>query len=458
MTLLLLLGGGPLSQEFETDAPGGVAVVYGPRRIGVDSSSPNVRFWLFEPGLSWMTWTNLTKVTSFTAQEDVSEVGALQVTVQNDDPQLPNIDGEKMIGVEVYGGLEYAGVVGGEERKSIAREGPEGESTTYSMKGAAKLLDEGVVAPSRGADQLPVEKTRAFNWANPLFPDGSWGQASEMAPRVDPVVLRPPYLWGDEFNEVWPVGLLEPNTKWIWSSIGTQYNAPPGTCLFRGYFEVPSGESFITIRAGFDNYGDLYLDGQLIWQGVADFRKARVSDPIPITPGVHLIAAICTNSPDDGPPGDNPGALAAEVHASDRSGNPTTLLLQTDASWKILPYITELPGMPIGMIIRMIVQEAQARGALEFIKLGFSDYYDSDGRPWPVVGDVSTNVGRTVFDFLHDLAQTYIDFRVEPATLTLRCWNKYTMGTARSASFHRQTDPSDPSTGNLTELTHRRSW
>lgn len=462
--LLYYASAGASADGVLTVAPiGGGGGVARPRYLAGEVSLAQARFWIMEPAADPSTWVELTKVLAATTLSEVSNTGSVNLGVLNDSPELADVNGEVLLGVEWYGEVAEAGVVGTETKVSISADGEGGEVTTFEMPGVAAILGEATVYPWGGAGRTPVEETRLFDWRASDYLDFSWPDAAEMAWRVSPFGVLPPY-WGAAEGASWPLGMLWANTKWIWSPAGTWTDAPVGTCLFRSGFEVPSGVSYVVIMAAFDNEGDLYLDGQPLFTDVTDFRRAQVSDPIPVSEGGHLLAARCTN----GPPtvvGANPAGFICEVHASDAAGNvdppPSAgLLLHTDSDWRCLPYVTDgnYPGMPIGRIMRVLLYEALLRGCFPGLTVSFTDSTDTAGQPWPFVVDVATNTGRTVLDFFRDLAETYIDFRLEPATLQLHAWNKGGMGEVRPVTLAGHSDPDDPASGNLRSLTHVRAW
>jgi hypothetical protein len=449
--------------SFTTGAIGGAAVLIAPASYtapAADGSTPaGVRFWVYEPGDAFSTWHELTKVTSCTHQDDISNVGSVRIEIMNDDPNIGLITGESMIAVEEYGQIVMAGVVGTEQKKVLARDsGADAERTSFQMPGQGQLLNEGLITMTRcrWADcdaAKPIETTRRFNWTNPSFDTGLWPNAKIIAYR-NGIFGTSPY-WGGAVGEVWPVGLVYGGTEWLWADPGTADWAPAGTCLFREILNLGNA-GYIKIFAGFDNQGSLYLDGQEIFHDVAEFRRAVESPVIEIDNGYHVIAVKGTNFPQAT---GNPGGVCWEVWHCDQQGNLLSLYGASAYLYtQMLPYITEEPGLPIGAIIRQVVEEAQDRGAMTAVSLGFTDYFDSDGDPWPIVTDVAVNVGRTVLDFLRDLGQTYIDWHLEPATLVLKCYNIGQMGTDAGVVFEPQSNPEDASTGSLVGLTYDRVW
>jgi hypothetical protein len=111
--------------------------------------------------------------------------------------------------------------------------------------------------------------------------------------------------------------------------------------------------------------------------------------------------------------------------------------------------------MTPGEVLRHVIEEAQARGGLPSVELAFTDETDSDGVPWPETTDIATKVGYDLWTFFKELCATYIDLWMEPASFRLWAWNKGGRQTARDPNFRSPTDPLDPMSGNLVNLTYR---
>jgi hypothetical protein len=109
-------------------------------------------------------------------------------------------------------------------------------------------------------------------------------------------------------------------------------------------------------------------------------------------------------------------------------------------------YPTSPPGFTPGAIIRILLEEAQARGALADVTLGFTDSVDSASASWPVSPDVVFRVGLDGLSMLRQLAETYVDALMAPDALRLDAWGYGTKGVASGVTFDAAV--------NLTELVH----
>lgn len=151
----------------------------------------------------------------------------------------------------------------------------------------------------------------------------------------------------------------------------------------------------------------------------------------------------------------NPGGFIASIFEYTAAG-PGDLIVHTDSAWKLVAYPAEPPGMTVGNVLRLARKEAFNRGNtwINDWQLMFTDSVDSAGKAWPVVSDIATKVGTNYLTFLQELSVTYIDFWAAPGTKKLYAWNKGTRGKTRAVDLHGPTDPDNPLSGNLFNLSH----
>jgi LysM domain len=190
-------------------------------------------------------------------------------------------------------------------------------------------------------------------------------------------------------------------------------------------------------------YGDVYND-EAPW----------------IYPGAEL--RIPGFSPyQSGTPPTNPTGLLVVVYPAKAQviTSRTPVFRTTAAYWLCAPYPPSPPGMTVGRVVRVLLEEAQRRGALEGVTLDFTDEVDSDGKSWDPVSDIVTKVGTDYLTFLaKELAETYADFWMHPAQRRLSAWRKGTRGVVvPGVSFHGPDDPARETTSNLAHLSILRS-
>lgn len=390
-------------------------------------------------------------------QTEVSDPGAGSFELGNEESDLAQIVHDRLVIFRIQGAAVWTMLIESTDRRSRDQAEEHGQTTTVSGRGHLAICEESVVYPVRGLDQLPAEEDRLFSWPAIDYDDSGWGFATEIAVQGSTSIY-----WTGLPSADWP----DATARWIWASSGSQEWAPPlnagdpAFCYFRKEFTVPAGVTRLRIYMTVDAQGDLYLDGQKLMSTrytVVDPTE-MVTEIVEVTPGTHLLAVAAQNDPD--PEGDmihNPAGVLVAVYASDPYDGNGALLVHTDGTWKIVEY-ADPPGMTPGAAIRILVEEAQARGALTGVTLAFSDSSDSDGQPWFVYPDIATKVGTDLLTFLRELAATYVDVWMAPASLTLYAWNRATQGSDRTATVALTPGGGGDlvPTGNLLALGHRK--
>lgn len=205
----------------------------------------------------------------------------------------------------------------------------------------------------------------------------------------------------------WP----DPDADWLWDRDVTHMGIPAGTCYFRGGFTLSRAITAEVWAAGDDSY-DLWLDGVKLLEDTVYVDQAKKTQ-VSLDAGAHTLAARVTN--------DNNlrGGLLVTVMELDPSGTPVGAVARTDSSWLVLAYPASPPGFTPGEVIRILVEEAQTRGALVSVTLDFDDALDTAGDPWPVTGEIAFPVGADLLTALKQLAETYGDLLMTPRDLEL---------------------------------------
>lgn len=377
-----------------------------------------------------------------------NDVGSGSFTLDNDDSDYSQIVLDRMVRFKVHGVLAFCMLIESMRRTSVSQDEEYGQNTEVSGRGHIAALEEAVMYPPRGTDTLPITDDRVFNWASPntVYDDSAWGSATEIAQDTSTYWTGLPDGWPGAASAAW----------WIWASSGSQEWAPTGTCYFRRTFTVPAGVRRLRVYVGADDAMSGYLEGAKfasIDNSAQDPHQLQTFD-VDVTAGDRTLAFEAKNEPDD--PAEvgfhNPAGLRVAVFALDQTGVESSLLLTTDSLWKVVEYPPNPPGMTPGQVLRIVLQEAQARGALTELSWTFTDASDSKGEPWPNVTDIATKVGTDYLTFVKELMTTYVDAWMDPSGFVLNAWNVGTRGTTKSITYHTPTDPNDPTTGNLTEL------
>lgn len=443
---------------------------FGPRLVtpGTDQFfASELRTWLVRRDDLVNPVDEITGRKGATFQSQVNEAGSGKLELANEDPILDELQDDDLIRWERRGYGAFVSLAKVRTHRVIDPAEERGQKTTIEGPGHAALLGEGLVYPSRGVDVFPIEIDRVFNFASPYLDDSLWLPASEIVFNAANTEAFNPFWNG--VPEHWPRGEAgEVNAAfgwWIFSQLGTPRFCPPGTCWFRKHVTTGAGVTNLMFLMACDNFGEVWLDGQLILSGGTESTpKDLFTAFIAIDPagGDHLIAAKCVNSPEPPPiDGDaNPGGILISVHEADPLGNwfSDRQVTSTDRSWLMADGVNAIaiPGMTPGRLVRRLVEEIQARGTLLDLVLMFDDEFDSDGNTWELVGEYATKVGNDLFTFLRELSATYLDFWMGPAGLELYLYRPDGLGDALDGNLHGPTNPTDPNSSNLKALVYRR--
>lgn len=381
-------------------------------------------------------------------QDELNEPGSASCQLLNDDPDLAFLEHSDVIRFTINGYAAFTWLVREIEQLTIAQGEEHDQVTTLSGPGHVAIFDEALVYPSRGVGVLPIEEDRPFNWTSTDYDDSGWTTARASMSVDTAVTTWPLRPFGDGF----PSGT---SAQVIWDLPAAGTARPPGDCYFRKEYTSTGGA---LIYAVIDDGGEIYFDGQLILSCLTGFATVYTMS-LQVTPGEHTIAVHGQNGP--GAPDsvfDNPAGIAIAVWPCDANGQPvgSSPDVVTDSSWKIVAYPPGPPGMTPGEVVIHCVNEALARGCLPPVTFNFDKETDSAGNPWPEVTDITTKVGTDVLTFFFkELASTYVDLWLEPASWTLWAWVRDQRGWERLITLHAPTDPNDPWSGNLGALTHK---
>jgi len=347
-----------------------------------------------------------------TWQDTVNDAGSGQFVLDAADPDNSLLTEDTAVRVELYGRAVFTFLVETGDQLTIAPTEEVDQVNTIAGRSNLALLEEAVVYPSRGVDTLPVEDDRAFNWTAPssVYDDSGWRLATALCTVGFAQSGWPQLPFAQGFPDL--------SASVIWASSGSVSDAPVGSCFFRRDITI-AVDGYYQLCALGDNDGTLYCDGQAVLD-LGGFDRVYTF-LIPLSAGTHTFAAMVTN--EAGVPGHDPGGFVFSLYLSSAAGELDTLIAHSDASWKIVEYPPFPPGMTPGNVVRVILDEAQTRGALTGMELTCTDDVDSAGNPWPLVTDIATKVGTDYLSFLVEMSNTYIDFWIEPASLRLWVWN-----------------------------------
>lgn len=473
-------GGGPEPPEptertFAMTGAGQLAQVGGPLVSRPGEVTPEMRALLFHRPAINAPVAELTYALGHTFQDRLQDLGTGSVELLNTDTVLDEVwDHECVVRFEIKGRAAFAMIVNDLEHTEIAEGEEHDERTKLSGLAHISCLQESVVYPPNGPDAHPVADVRIFSWPSVDLNDANWITADALCtqsnPPAFPAGVTPAPLhdssgasgsyWTDAVSD-WP----DTGAWWMWAHWPNNREwAPAGTCYFRGAFEVTDPNmTQLLCYAVLDDEGEVWIDGTgpIITAEYGPEPVGIYPATIDITPGHHIIAIKCTNMED--PEGDqihNPGGVLFTAYGLDDRGQfvGTGPVVHSDSNWSIVEYPPQPPGFTCGEVIRHCIREGQARGCFPEVTLNFTDQFDSAGTPWPITGDISTNVSTDLWTFIGDeLATTYCDIWMGPGDFGLYAWVHDGRGHDRPVEVHGVIDEHDPQSGNLRGLTHHQA-
>lgn len=314
------------------------------------------------------------------------------------------------------------------------------------------VLGRAIVYPPLGPDAAPTVDRRGYNWTAPQFDDSAWTAASQVG-----LVSDAQIYWAG--GPQWTLDFPDPTAAVLWASDGTLANAGDGTCWFRQVITIPTDGAY-DCHALVDNDLDLYIDGQQLFalgppnQNWLSVNTQRVT----LTAGTHTVACRGYNTPIG--PALNPAGFAWALY---RHSDGLLIRHSDPADCLILEYVEDPPGMTIGMVLRLCVEEAQARGVEMFetplvgpdlingVNLTFDDTLDTNGTAWDSDASVATQVKTDYYTFARELCATYCDIWFTPGSMDLNATVKGGRGAVEAFTLQGPVGR-DPATATVVEL------
>ncbi len=385
----------------------------------------------------------------WTGQDPKHDIGAGRFKLPLSASQVALLGEDQLGHLEVRGNRVASLVLGPPDLVLVDQAGEQHETAEFPTLSLFAILTEGIVEPANGTGTSPVSADRLFDSSDPAFDASGWPGAVQYTDVATAGSTYPVTPYGVGLPGAATTGVIGP------AGYGLRDDAPVGRSYVRKDFAL-ADDGYYKIWAVFDNGGEVRLDGATIIPFTVGFGQAVVSQKIHVTAGNHTMWCYVDNGPTD--PGAGPTTVALTMYSVDLTETNVTQVLETDNTWKFLPFQPVPPGFTIGRLIRLVLEEAQARGKLLDVTLSCSDTLDSRGNTWPSASDVSTKAGKTPIStfLLKELAETYADFkmRVTPSgTIVLDAFVKGTRGQTIALTYDRSNTDQIAVAGARTEAT-----
>lgn len=354
----------------------------------------------------------LTLVTAPTVQPVINAIGSGSFTIQKNDPLIGNVDREKIVSFQVGGRTVLAGPI----RQRVNHVVEAGEESAEAFDITAyhylKEFEHAIVYPDlSNPDWLgpPVQETRIFDWS-------SQSGVPFVGPRA--VATDPNYLQSNQYfplPDQWP----DSGSQWMWDR-NVAAGAPSGFCYFRVAFNWTVQTRAQLWLDAFDE-ADLYLNG--IPMLTTNNQTRGTAQRVDLTLGAHphLLAIKAKNI------AGRAGVLCCLKPVSD-DGIYQPSILNSGPMFRVIGYPSAPTRMTPGKVMRLLLVETRkANRMVEGVSrwhISFNDVYDSAGRPWPLLDDISIPVGITYAAVLDQLAESLVDYAGRPGGRILDMWVK----------------------------------
>ena len=360
-----------------------------------------------------------------------NDVGSWSFALPRDSAEIAAVEPNSIVRFFVDGVQRFQGRVGPWDQTTISDGEESSELRTVSGPGLLATLKDGIVGPGPQQGRL-VSDTRFFNFASPEYgatPDlFFWSAAYELWQQGDNVNS----LYGADTPEDWP----DPTAYWIWDrniDLGLVPPMPVGDVFFRTEVTLSEGDYSLFIAAD-DGYS-LWVDGvlQAAQTEAFQFRQTHKVDLF-LEAGTHTIGIKGTNIERVSAATNGAGVVFAMYSTVD-GGQLDTLVLHSDSTWMVLGYPTTSPGFTAGEILRILMEEAIDRDALQNWWYAFDDVYDYNGNAWTDRIEIGFRIGdETYLDVVRKMAETYVDVAVSD-DVYLRAVNKGGWNTGPAVTF-----------------------
>lgn len=351
-------------------------------------------------------------ITAGSFSRPLNQSGAGSIAVVSTHPSVAQLTPGRVIRLSSSEGVEQCFTIDDKPNEPIRAEGGD-LVVTVSGDGLLSRWREAVVAPWIGVDDYPRSSVRMFNWSSPGLDTSGWSDTVYTHTRSTSNPQRP-IAWLDEIAE------------WI-GPAAEDPSMTAGYWYLDGEFTLAS-DTQIVFPASADDEMVTALDGVTLIDERPEF-PAKVwwytyRAGVMVPAGTHTYRVRVRNVV-------GPTAFIGAAWESDgtTSGDPVWLtnsdpMESFSLDWKCLAFPSSAPGFTAGAIIRILLEEAQARGELTGWTLDFDDDVDSDGNTWQVIPEFSCRVGDSLYQIIDNLAGTWIDVAAADSGLELKAWDK----------------------------------
>jgi hypothetical protein len=348
-------------------------------------------------------------------QKVLSQHGTGSCVLQNDDADLVATNYGRLLRFELDGRATFLSVIEGKDQVVVSQQEDVAEATEVGGRGVLAQWDDLVVYPEAGATGRPFSDQRLLNWTSADFDDSGWsvvkvGQRIGDVHAVDPNIAK-------GFPDA------DAHVLWAWGSgeTGTPGGGgiEPGIALLRSGTVTVGTAGWFRFFVSADDGATIIIDGvQLYQEARLWFHLETQYVDVYLSAGDHQVAMRVENLDNGNLAGNSAWGLMSAM-AITEDGELGAVLVRTDSSWVGVAYPPKPPGFTVGRAIRVLLEEAQARGAMVGWSLAFTDNADSAGQAWADDPELAFQCGLDGYSVLQELAEAYVELDVAPAQKVL---------------------------------------
>lgn len=263
-----------------------------------------------------------------------------------------------------------------------------GRVASVRGRGTLSIFEQALVYPELGLGRISPS-TRYLSAASYAYDDSDWDNATALKQFNDLDDTKPWYRA--------PKGHKDPNAWWIGPPGGDTPPVDAGHVYYRGTFTIDTGEGGdYRFMLSVDDGAVVYVDGNKVFdeQGVGLWGVSRQFD-LQLDEGEHLVFVDHVNFDRPNPATNVMGFIMSVFKLEGGGVSLGAVVSGTGAGTKMLAFPASAPGLTVGKILLLLIEENQARGGLEYVTCSFTATHDSNGVPWPDELDVDFAVGTT---------------------------------------------------------------
>lgn len=358
--------------------------------------------------------------------EQSNQPGSGAFTISDYDADFADITFGRVVRFYLDDVIRFAMIVEQSSDTAIAAGEEADEATTFSGRGHAAVLERAAVFPALGTGRVPFTENRYFNWASPDFDDSTWTAAVATPPKYGEVS-------GGVVTENFarPEGWPDDDAQWLWDRSSEEDGVPIGDVYLRSEFTVSNAGPY-QVWAASDDEHEVWLDGVQILSRSEYYGGQSEHTDVTLDAGTHYLAAKASNL------NNLKAGFVLTVVPINGDGSIGASIFRTQATtWVVVGYPDPVPGWRTGAIMRALIAEAQARGWQAGFATTFADDTDTDGNEWDITTDVVFPIGHNLLQAIARLAETYLDYGMQPASFTLNAWKKGMRGADSGVTYTR---------------------